>query len=163
MINYIFTGGGNGTNTNSPPVAGGLNLGIVVAIVVVLVLSTVLVVVVVIFVILVVRHCKTDKMDNETRTNEAFASLSSRTYELPEITMSVKLEVQDELQKSSQDSKERIYDYANLRLERSEYVVSQLLHGVIVVNSLFVNTPLQLYILRFICYNELTIKASMSL
>ena len=94
-----------------------------------IVLSATLVVVVIVFVTLVVRHCKKDKEDEEMPNNETFVSLSrtSRAYEMPEITMSMKLEVQEELQKSEQDYKEQIYDYANLRLERSnEYVVSKL-------------------------------------
>ena len=106
-----------------------MNMGIVVAIIVVLVLVIVLAVVVVVFVILVVRHCnnKTDK-DEHTENQAAFVALTStsRTYDIPEISMSMKVEVQDEILKSAaQGSQEQVYDYANLKqLERSSYVVS---------------------------------------
>ena len=115
---------------NPSSVADGINLGIVVAIVVVIILTAVLLVIVVVFVVLVVRHCRKAKHEDHISENPAFVALgTSRTYDVPEITMSIKQEVQDQLQKSSKDTNESVYDYANLarNLERSEYVVSSIL------------------------------------
>ena len=139
LILYLYTGAVNGTNQNTPSVASSFNLGIVTAIGVVIVLVVVLLIVVVIFVILVVRHFKRSKEDHIAE-NPAFVALSdsSRTYDVPEIAMSLKLEVQDEIQKTSKDTKECGYDYANFthRLERSEYVVSQTILPLISVYTI---------------------------
>lgn len=142
-IIYLYTGAVNGTSPKSPSVASSINLGIVTAIVVVIVLVVILLIVVVIFIILVVRHFKRSKEDHIAE-NPAFVALSARTYDVPEITMSIKLEVQDELQKSSKDAKERGSDYANFthRLERSEYVVSQTFCSLLSLPHPITTTPL---------------------